>query len=157
MLTSRVGNVGVKARPGFAPDCAERARKKLNKLDPPPRGARAAYPAPMPTKRDPRLISLGYGRFVRADRVFALVPLPPAERGDGRRTYVHVDGIAEPLVASRSERAILADVEAALAEAAGVPRRRGSGRPRARTRCSSPAHPAGLRIASGISRSVRSW
>ncbi len=51
---------------------------------------------------------------MRADRVFALVPLEPAERGDGRRTYVHVDGITEPLVASRSERAILADVEAAL-------------------------------------------
>ena len=66
----------------------------------------------------------GTGKFVRADRVFALVPLDPGERGDGRRTYVHVEGIAEPLVASRSERAILADVEAALAEAAGVPRRR---------------------------------
>jgi hypothetical protein len=78
-------------------------------------------------KRDPRLISLGYGRFVRADRVFALVPLSPDERGDGRRTYVHVDGLSEPLVASRSERAILADVEAALAEAAGIPRRRGGG------------------------------
>ena len=37
VLTSRVGNVGVKARPGFAPDCADRARKKLNKLDPPPK------------------------------------------------------------------------------------------------------------------------
>ena len=80
----------------------------------------------MTTKRDPRLISLGYGRFVRADRVFALVPLPPSERGDGRRTYVHVDGLSEPLVASRSERAILADVEAALAEAAGIPRRPGT-------------------------------
>ncbi|MFL5870919.1 MAG: hypothetical protein ACJ75R_07540 [Solirubrobacterales bacterium] len=78
----------------------------------------------MATKRDARLVSLGYGRYVRADRIFALVPLEPGERGDGRRTYVHVDGIAEPLVASRSERAILADVEAALAEAAGVPRRR---------------------------------
>jgi hypothetical protein len=75
-------------------------------------------------KRDPRLIHLGYGRFVRADRVYALVPLPPEERGDGRRTYVHVDGLAEPLVASRSERAILADLEDALQEAAGVPRRR---------------------------------
>jgi hypothetical protein len=31
--------------------------------------------------------------------------------------------LAQPLVASRSERAILADVEAALTEAAGVPRR----------------------------------
>jgi hypothetical protein len=70
------------------------------------------------------MVALGYGRFVRADRVFALVPLPPAERGEGKRTYVHVDGVAEPLVASRSERAILADVEAALAEAAGVPKRK---------------------------------
>ncbi len=72
-------------------------------------------------KRDARLISLGYGRFVRADRVFALIPLAPDERGEGRRTYVHVDGIAEPLIASRSERAIRADVESALAEAAGIP------------------------------------
>jgi hypothetical protein len=78
----------------------------------------------MATKRDPRLVSLGYGKFVRADRVFALVPLDPSERGDGRRTYVHVDGMSEPVVASRSERAILADVEAALTEAAGVPRQR---------------------------------
>ena len=70
------------------------------------------------------MISLGYGRFVRADRVFALVPLPQAERGDGRRTYVHVDGISEPLVASRSERAIRGDVEDALSEAAGIPARR---------------------------------
>jgi hypothetical protein len=70
------------------------------------------------------MIALGYGKFVRADRVFAVVPLEPDERGDGRRTYVHVEGIAEPLVASRSERAILADLEKALAEAAGVPRRR---------------------------------
>ena len=75
-----------------------------------------------------KLVSLGYGRYVRADRVFALVPLDPSERGDGRRTYVHVEGISEPLVASRSERAILADVEAALAESAGVPRRRGTAR-----------------------------
>jgi len=75
-------------------------------------------------KRDPRLVSLGYGKFARADRVFALVPLDPKDRGEGRRTYVHVEGLSEPIVASRSERAILADVEAALTEAAGVPRRR---------------------------------
>ena len=75
-------------------------------------------------KRDPRMIPLGYGKFVRADRVYALVPIEGAERRDGRRTYVHVDGLVEPIVASRSERAILSDVEAALAEAAGLPRRR---------------------------------
>lgn len=79
-------------------------------------------------KRDPRMVHLGYGRFVRADRIFALVPLPAAERGDGRRTWVHAEGISEPLVASRSERAILADVEEALQEAAGVARRKRSTR-----------------------------
>ena len=75
-------------------------------------------------KREARMISLGYGKLVRADRIYALVPIEAGERGDGRRTYVHVDGLSEPLVASRSERAILADVEAALVEAAGVPQRR---------------------------------
>jgi len=74
-------------------------------------------------KREARMVPLGYGKFVRADRVFAVIPIEGEERGDGRRTYVHVDGLAEPLVASRSERAILDDVEAALTEAAGIPRR----------------------------------
>jgi hypothetical protein len=69
------------------------------------------------------MVPLGYGKYVRADRVFALVPLEAAERGDRRRTYVHVDGVAEPIVASRSERTILGDVEAALDEAAGRSRR----------------------------------
>jgi hypothetical protein len=67
------------------------------------------------------MIPLGYGKFVRADRIFAVVPIETDERGDGRRTYVHVEGIAEPLIASRSERAILADLEEA---AGGAPRRR---------------------------------
>jgi hypothetical protein len=66
------------------------------------------------------MIPLGYGKFVRADRIFAVVPLDADDRGDGRRTYVHVEGIAEPLLASRSERAILADLE----EAAGGSSRR---------------------------------
>jgi hypothetical protein len=69
------------------------------------------------------MIPLGYGKFVRADRIFAVVPLDSDERGDGRRTYVHVEGIAEPLLASRSERAILADLEEA---AGGTSRRRRS-------------------------------
>ena len=75
-------------------------------------------------RREARMISLGYGKLVKADRIYALVPIEAGERGDGRRTYVHVDGLSEPIVASRSERAILGDVEAALTEAAGVPRRR---------------------------------
>ena len=75
-------------------------------------------------KREARMVSLGYGKYVKADRIYGLVPIEAEERGDGRRTYVHVDGLDQPIVASRSERAILADVEAALTEAAGVPQRR---------------------------------
>jgi hypothetical protein len=67
------------------------------------------------------MIPLGYGKFVRADRIFAVVPIDTDERGDGRRTYVHIEGITEPLIASRSERAILQDLEEA---AGGAPRRR---------------------------------
>ncbi len=62
------------------------------------------------------LIPLGYGKFVRADRVFALVPLDGLKRGDGRRTLVHVEGIEEPLVASRSEGAIARDLAIALGQ-----------------------------------------
>jgi hypothetical protein len=71
------------------------------------------------------MIPLGYGKFVRADRVFALVPLEGAERGDGRRTLVHVEGIEKPLVASRSEAAIAEDVASALG--LGPPRGRRAG------------------------------
>ncbi len=60
------------------------------------------------------MIPLGYGKFVRADRIYALVPLEGAERGDGRRTLVHVEGLDAPLVASRSESAIAEDLAAAL-------------------------------------------
>jgi hypothetical protein len=71
------------------------------------------------------MVPLGYGKFVRADRVYALVPLEGEDRGDGRRTLVHVDGIAEPLVASRSEAAIAHDVADALGHGTAG-RRRGS-------------------------------
>jgi hypothetical protein len=67
------------------------------------------------------MIPLGYGKFVRADRIFAVVPIEGEDRGDGRRTYVHVEGIDEPVLASRSERAILADLDEA---AGGTPKRR---------------------------------
>jgi hypothetical protein len=64
----------------------------------------------------PPLVPLGYGKFVRADRVFALVPLEGAERGDGRRTLVYVDGVEDPIVASRSETALARDLTEALGQ-----------------------------------------
>jgi hypothetical protein len=62
------------------------------------------------------MVALGYGKFVRADRVYALVPLEGEERGDRRRTLVHVEGIEQPLIASRSESAIARDVAVALGQ-----------------------------------------
>jgi hypothetical protein len=65
------------------------------------------------------MVALGYGKFVRARDVIALIPIEDDERGDGRRTYVHVAGLADPIVASRTERAILADMESAANLAPG--------------------------------------
>jgi hypothetical protein len=56
----------------------------------------------------PRMIFLGFGKYVRADKIYALEPLPDGERGHGARTRVWVEGIADPIVASRTERAIVA-------------------------------------------------
>jgi hypothetical protein len=55
-----------------------------------------------------RMIFLGFGKYVRADKIYALEPLGPGARGHGARTRVWVEGIAEPIVASRTERAIVA-------------------------------------------------
>jgi hypothetical protein len=57
-----------------------------------------------------RMISLGFGKYARADRIFALEPLLGEERGDGRRTKVWVEGIAAPVIASRTEGTILRDM-----------------------------------------------
>ena len=56
------------------------------------------------------MVFLGFGKFARADRIYALEPLRGDERGDGRRTRVWVEGITEPIVASRTERTILQDM-----------------------------------------------
>ena len=58
------------------------------------------------------MVPLGYGRFVRADEIVALLPIEDG-RGSGRRTYVHVAGLPTPIVASRSEGAILTDMKTA--------------------------------------------
>ena len=50
------------------------------------------------------MVFLGFGKYARADKIYALEPLPGDERGSGRRTRVWVEGIAEPIVASRTER-----------------------------------------------------
>lgn len=56
-----------------------------------------------------RIVSLGFGKYVRADKVVALAPIEE-DRGSGRRTLVWVDGLDEPLVAGRTEATILRDM-----------------------------------------------
>ncbi len=69
------------------------------------------------------MVFLGHGKYARADRIFALEPIAD-DRGDGRRTRVWVEGIPEPLIASRTERTILADMAEAGASLAAVRRSR---------------------------------
>jgi len=57
-----------------------------------------------------RMVFLGFGKWARADRIYALEPLEAGERGHGRRTRVWIEGLADPIVASRTERTILADM-----------------------------------------------
>ncbi len=63
------------------------------------------------------MVPLGHGRLVRADRIYAVIPVEGPERGPHRRTDVYVEGVARPIPTGHSERAIAADMQRALAEA----------------------------------------
>jgi hypothetical protein len=69
---------------------------------------------------DPRMVFLGFGKWVRADKIYALQPITGDNRGGGQRTLVWVEGVADPIVASRTERTILHDMGTDAA-AAGSP------------------------------------
>ena len=56
-----------------------------------------------------RMISLGYGKYWRSDAIVGLTPIEE-DRGPGRRTDVFTATVEEPVVASRSEQAILRDM-----------------------------------------------
>jgi hypothetical protein len=72
-----------------------------------------------------KMIFLGFGKYARADKIYALEPITGEDRGHGRRTLVWVDGIAEPIVASRTEQTILDDMTEATSVVAEVRRKRG--------------------------------
>jgi len=55
------------------------------------------------------LVPLGYGKYVRSDRVAAVVPIEE-QRGPGRRTFVFLEEQREPLVASRAEDTVIRDL-----------------------------------------------
>lgn len=59
--------------------------------------------------RESAIIPLGYGKYVRSDKIVALDPIEE-NRGPGRRTCVYVEGIINPLIASRTETSILSSI-----------------------------------------------
>ena len=94
---------------------ASRSRSATARFEKAERGRRRCMPwrrarsdNPRVADSAPRMIFLGFGKYVRADKIYALEPLGRGERGHGARTRVWVEGIAEPIVASRTERAIVA-------------------------------------------------
>ena len=62
-----------------------------------------------------RMVSLGYGKYWRSDAIVGLMPIEE-DRGPGRRTEVYTATLEHPLVASRSENAILQDMAIASEE-----------------------------------------
>ncbi|PSB05045.1 hypothetical protein [Merismopedia glauca] len=55
------------------------------------------------------LVHLGFGKYVRSDRVTSVMPIEE-DRGPGRRTIVHLEGQIHPIVASRAEDTIVRDL-----------------------------------------------
>ncbi len=59
--------------------------------------------------KEQQIVALGYGKFVRSDRIIALEPIEE-KRGPGRRTRVYVDQLPGPIIASRTEQAIITNI-----------------------------------------------
>ena len=55
------------------------------------------------------MVSLGYGKYWRSDAIVGLMPIDE-DRGPGRRTQVYTSTLPDPIVASRSEEAILEEM-----------------------------------------------
>jgi hypothetical protein len=55
------------------------------------------------------LIHLGYGKYIRSDRVTAVIPVDE-DRGPGRRTFIYLQGQQQPIIASRADDTIIRDL-----------------------------------------------
>lgn len=55
------------------------------------------------------IVPLGYGKYVRSDKIIVLEPIED-DRGPGRRTKVYVEDLKEPLIASRTETSIVSNI-----------------------------------------------
>lgn len=57
-----------------------------------------------------RLVCLGYGKFIRADAIEAVLPLEGSDRQPGQRTCLLIDHPKKEIMASRSETSIVRDM-----------------------------------------------
>jgi hypothetical protein len=55
------------------------------------------------------MVALGYGKYFRSDSIVGLEPIEEG-RGPGKRTQVYITGQPAPIIASRTEGAILQDL-----------------------------------------------
>ena len=55
------------------------------------------------------MVPLGYGKYFRSDAIVGIEPIEQ-DRGIGQRTKVYVEGLTQPIVASRTEGVILRDM-----------------------------------------------
>lgn len=55
------------------------------------------------------IVPLGYGKFVRSDKIIALEPIKDG-RGPGNRTKVFVEQLPGPIIASRTENTIVDNI-----------------------------------------------
>ena len=66
-----------------------------------------------------RMIALGFGKYFRSESIAGLERIEEG-RGPGKRTQVYVEGLEEPVIASRSENAILRDLVESPKEITGA-------------------------------------
>lgn len=55
------------------------------------------------------IVPLGYGKFVRSDKIIALEQIA-GRRRPGRRTKFFVEEMPDPIIASRTEQTIIANI-----------------------------------------------
>jgi len=55
------------------------------------------------------IVALGYGKYFLSDKITGFVPIED-DRGHARRTHVYIDGLSEPVVASRTQHTMLKDM-----------------------------------------------
>ena len=55
------------------------------------------------------IVSLGYGKYFLSDKIVGFVPIEE-DCGPARRTHVYIEGLQEPVVASRTEQTMLKDM-----------------------------------------------